>query len=409
MLPRAHRGTPPRYLIRPPSPALGRSPYGDPFIPALSGLLTSQADGSVAVLPSASSPYAGDDGALINVAYGYTNEVRLVPGVDYQLLTGVQVPDGAVLSGGPESRLIPQAGIVSPVVTLTGSNARAHGFQCYGGSGTTTNNPLVDAISLAPGSLRWWVEDILVLNMNGFVCSTVPTGATHGTIRAIKASNNRGGISIHAASLQPVQVALDDIDMQAMNGAEGLTLLNVTDVLAGRVNIGMTTGSSFPAVRLQGQCQTCLFDSLDIGGPNTAGVAALLMQSSGGNSPSEIGFNNSVFQQAGVGVQINDSSQRLRFTGCMAKHNQTDGWQFNGTGAAIGLDICAANTNNQSAGTAYDVNVTSTAHVGLFGFAYASTATTAARNLASAGNNVSDVNSTNPGGLGTAGFAPGGW
>lgn len=409
MLPRARTGTPPRYLIRDPVPGLPRSPYGDPFVPALSGLLTSQADGSIAVLPSALSPYAGDDGALINVAWGYTNEVRLIPGVDYQLQSGVLVPPLGVLSGGPGSRLIPQAGIAGPAVTLTGDNSRAQGFQVYGGTGTTTNNPAVDAVTPASGAVRWWIEDILVLNMNGFAVSTVPTGATHGTIRAIKASNNKGGISIHAASIQPAQIAMDDIDMQANSGAEGLSLLNVTDILCGRANIGMTTGGSFPAVHIQGNCQTCLFDSLDIGGPATAGVAALLMQSNGGNSPTEIGFNNSAFQQAGVGVQVNDTCGRLRFTGCIAKRNLGDGWQFNGTGAAIGLSVCAANTNNQSAGTAYDVDVTSTAHVGLFGFAYASTTTTGSRNITSVSNNVTDNNPTNPGGLATAGQAPGGW
>lgn len=409
MLPRSMTGTPPRYLIREPVAGPGRSPYGDPYVPALSGLLTSQADGSVAVLPSAASPYAGDDGALINVAYGYTNEVRLIPGVDYQLFTGVQVPASGILSGGPGSRLVAQAGLASSMVTLTGNNSRAQGFQCYGGSGTTTNNPAQDAVTPAPGTVRWWIEDILVLNVNGFNVSLVPTGATHGTIRAIKASNCSGGISIHAASIQPVQVALDDIDMQAINGAEGLTLLNVTDVLAGRINIGMTNGGSFPGVHLQGNCQTCLFDSLDIGGPGTAGVAALLMQSQGGNSPTEIGFNNSVFQQAGIGVEVNDTCGRLRFAGCIAKRNLGDGWQFNGTGAAIGLTVCAGNTNNQSAGTAYDVNVTSTAHVGMFGFAYASTGATASRNITSVSNNVTDNNPTNPGGLATAGQAPGGW
>ena len=109
MRPRSQQGTPPRYLIRPQLPGVLRSPYGDPYIPALSGLLTSMADGSVTVLPSAGSPYAGDDGALINAAYGYVNHVRLVPGVDYQLFTGVQVPGSGVLSGGPQSRLAAQS------------------------------------------------------------------------------------------------------------------------------------------------------------------------------------------------------------------------------------------------------------------------------------------------------------
>lgn len=409
MLPRALSGTPPRYLIRPQPAAVAGSPYGDPYIPALSGLLTSMADGSVTVLPSAGSPYAGDDGALINAAYGYVNQVRLVPGVDYQCFTGIQVPASGILSGGPGSRLVPQAGLATSLVTLTGNNSRATGFQCWGGSGTTGSNPAVDAVTPAPGVVRWWVEDILVLNMNGFAVSAVPTGATHGTIRAIKASNNRGGISVHAATTQPVQVALDDIDMQSLNGAEGLTLLNVTDVLAARVNIGMTDGGSFPAVRLQGSCQTCLFDSLDVGGPGTAGVAALLMQSSAGASPTEIAFTGSTFQQAGIGVQVNDTCARIRFTGCMAKRNLGDGWQFNGTGAAVGLSLCGGNTNNQAAGTAYDVNVTSTAHVGLLGFAYSSTGVTAARNITSVSNNVTDSTPTFPSGLGTAGQAPGGW
>ncbi len=89
----------------PPSPRLlpaMPSVFGDPYIPALHGLLTSMADGSVTVLPSTGTPYAGDDAASINSAYGYTDTVRLIAGMTYNVASPVLIPPwGALTSDGP--------------------------------------------------------------------------------------------------------------------------------------------------------------------------------------------------------------------------------------------------------------------------------------------------------------------
>jgi hypothetical protein len=98
----AHAPPSPRALwVREPvPPPVPWNPYGDPFIPALSGIMTSMADGSVTVIPSQGSPYAGDDAVFINTAFQYTDKVRLI-GSTYSTLSPIVFPanPGAKLCG----------------------------------------------------------------------------------------------------------------------------------------------------------------------------------------------------------------------------------------------------------------------------------------------------------------------
>jgi hypothetical protein len=82
---------------------------------------------------------------------------------------------------------------------------------------------------------------------------------------------------------------------------------------------------------------------------------------------------------------------------------------LSGTGSAILVEGCQANNNNQAAAAGvYDVNVTSTAHVGLFSFAYCSPGVANSLHVSSSGNHVSNANPTSPGGKSVAG-TPNGW
>jgi len=117
-------------------------------------------------------------------------------------------------------------------------------------------------------------------------------------------------------------------------------------------------------------------------------------------------FSDSGFQEGGVGVVVDGGTARCMWTACSAQRNQGDGWQWNGTGTYLASFGCFGNNNNQAGGVAYDSDITSTAHVGQFGFGYLSGAVTAGRNITAAGNHVTD---SQPSGLTSAGNAPAGW
>jgi hypothetical protein len=199
------------------------------------------------------------------------------------------------------------------------------------------------------------------------------------------------------------------------------------DIAVSDFNASTLSSVTLPVVHVSGNCESVSLSGLDVGvtvpaadpppapQPPVPSANVLWISASGasGPSPAEIDISGSVFQGGGYGVVVSDASSRIRFRGVMAKKNRNDGWRFDGSGSAILVDGCQAQTNNQAntndnPNTAYDVNVTSTAHVGLFGFAYCSTTVTNSLNLVS-GNHVTNANSTSPGGKSTTGAMQGMW
>ena len=289
-----------------------------------------------------------------------------------------------------------------------GNNSGIRNITGYGGSNTRSSNPAANFIQTQAGITWWQIQDIRCQYMNGWVISCVPAQGSHGTVRSIKGEHNGGGISINngTGSAVTTEINVYDVDLQNCETNEILFLSAVTDVLCiGPLNGSVLSGAAVNGVTVQGPCQTCFLGWLDIGGGSGTGV--LVFQSTTGGSPSEIEVGPGTVQQGQAGVVVNNASTRLYFHGLWAKANQTDGFQVNGTGAFIVLEGCGGNTNNAAAGTAYDVNVTSTAHVLNQGFRYVSGSVTAGRNLTSAGNHYTEANP--PSSLTTAGNAPGGW
>ncbi len=93
---------------------------------------------------------------------------------------------------------------------------------------------------------------------------------------------------------------------------------------------------------------------------------------------SQISISDSDCHQASSGVAISTGAN-LRFTSVSSNQSQGDGWNIGSSGKSIALVACEAHGNNLARGTAYDVHITSTGHVGLFGFSYASGGVTDAR------------------------------
>ncbi len=368
--------------------------------------------GSMFLTPSGDTTGATDAVAISSAFSSGYGEVVLLPGTFY-INSTITIPGDCTLSGsGTCTILRPAAGITGPMIEFSGYNTMARDVQVDGGGSTTSSNPAADVFSPAPGAARWWLQNVDVNYCNGWVLNPAPvTGPLHGSVQSVQGTNNAGGIRISGGTSTGGQVNISDVNLQSCQASEALYLSDITDVSVSDFNASVAGAARVPAVHLSGSCQAVMMRGMNAGvtGTPTAGVGVLLVEASGSSSPTEIDISGSVFQAGGVGVIVNGTSARLRFRGVMAKNNQGDGWQFNGTGAAILIDGCQAHTNNQAAGTAYDVRVTSTAHVGLFSFAYCSAGVTNSRNITSASNHVSDVNPTNPAGRPTTGQPPNGW
>jgi hypothetical protein len=359
------------------------------------------------VAPSGDTSGAADEQA-ISAALAAEQAVQLVPGT-YYLDAGLTV--NTMLAGcGPATRLIP-VGFTGPIVTM-GSRSMLSNLQLYGGSTTTADNPATDGISLSAGASQVFVDNILAYYLNGWILNPQPIeSATHMSVVGIRGLGNAGGIQLYAASGVTAQVALTDIDIQQCQVDAALQLENVYDISVRGLNCAVSGSAEVATVRLVGDVATALFSDVDAGvypAPESVYTPVLKLEASGsGEAPSDISFTGCTFQQGGAGIEVDDSSSNLRFTGVMAKTNLGNGWLFSGDGTFISLNGCGGYANNASGGTAADVSVTGTGHVGIFGFGYGSADVTYALEVPAA-NHVTNDNATYPGG-GQVSGTPQGW
>jgi hypothetical protein len=359
------------------------------------------------IAPSGDTSGATDQEA-IGDALAAGQAVQLVPGT-YYLNAGLSV-DTMLAGCGPATRLIP-VGFTGPIVTM-GSRTMLSNLQLYGGSTTAADNPATDGISLSAGASEVFVDNILAYYLNGWVLNPEPiTSATHMSVMGIRGLGNAGGIQLQAASGVTAQVALTDIDIQQCQVNAALQLENVYDISVHGLNCAVIGSAEVATVRLVGDVETALFSDVDAGvypAPESVYTPVLKLEAGGyAESPSDISFTGCTFQQGGAGIEVDDSSSNLRFTGVMAKTNLGNGWLFSGDGTFISLTGCGGYANNASGGTSADVDVTGLAHVGIFGFGYGSSAVTYALDLP-ATNHVTNDNATYPGGTAISG-TPQGW
>ena len=211
-------GSPPAYLPGPPGPP---RPYGDPFIPALSGILTSSADSVVTVLPSAGSPWAADDAVFINQAWQYATAVRLIQGLTYNTLTPVLPPPGCALIGSG----------VGSAQSVNGLAARTGAVIKPGPSWGSGGQPVSGAVTLLAGA-RQGIRGVDI------DCSSAPPavdgislyGAVNATIIehvGVSAATGKGiGLYQDASLNQPDGPQISDsvISSPAGDGISGITV-----------------------------------------------------------------------------------------------------------------------------------------------------------------------------------------
>lgn len=394
-------------------PASNHNP-GDPnFVPDINSEYAATAQLAAGnVLDTAYSGGAdpggsSDSTAAISAALSAAGIAVLPPGGTYKVANLV-MPANSILWAYGATILQAAAG-----ATITpASSCRIIGARGYGGSATTSSNPAADFIAAASGATNWAVADVGCDNVNGWILNPAVSGSFHAFLRGIRGNACAGGVQLTqgtGATTVAGEVNMSDVNIQGCTANPALSVMGLTDVIGSMLNLSADGSlNSGPTVLLQGKCGGYLA-GIDWGVINggVTGVPVLSVADAGGGSPSNWDLSGGSVQQGGIGVQVAGGAARMRFRGILSQQNLGDGWRFTGTGTALLVSDCMGNSNNSAAGTAYDVNVTSTAHVGLFEFAYCSTGVTNSL-IVPATNHVSNVNPTSPGGVAVSG-TPSGW
>lgn len=362
-------------------------------------VLLSSVNGGVCLLGPSGDATGVTDSANIAAAFTLASHVMLTPGTFS--VNGLVTVAGATLSGADMATVMQPGGGYAGPLLAAGSKGVIRNLS--------VENSGSDAITVAGGISEWWLTELFFAGNTGSCINATITGPAHGRIRGIRgaggASANGGGIRLDAGTGGAVtaEVNIYDIDIQGCTASEVLFASSVTDVLADVINGSMKAGVVSSAITIQGACQTVHLRGIDVGGPGASGVTAVF-KAAGANSPTDCLLEGKL-QAGNVGLLVSDSTARCRFD-VQATRNQTDGVQFNGTGAFnVLLPMC--NQNNLAAVIAYDVNITSTAHVWIERPQWASPAVTANLNIALAGNHVTSTQE--PAGSTHAGNAQAGW
>jgi hypothetical protein len=232
VLPRALTGSPPaRLQVAEPPPA---GPFGDPSLPALSGILTSMADGVVRVFPTAGTVWAADDATVINTAFQYANVVRLVEGLTYSTLSPVVVPPGKILAGMNAYRTA-AAGVIKPAGTFAGAAALTFTAATPAGAvqGITLDGSLlpvgtVDGIACTGACKQGSVMDVNVHNFprHGINVSSIAAANPDGWYLHKISSHDNAGLGVSWDYAVDGQMDTFHVDHNTLGGVAFGTMNN---------------------------------------------------------------------------------------------------------------------------------------------------------------------------------------
>lgn len=370
---------------------------------SLTGINVNVSAAAFVITPSGDTTGTKDTNALTSALALY-GAISLAAGTYY--VNGITVA-GCQLSGAGMQTIIQPGTLYSggPVITVN-ANGSVSNVYGYGGTTTTSANPVADFISVPAGQGRWSLTDIDCDHMNGHVITVAASTGMHGRIRGIRGEHNAIGVAIANPSSTgsvTAEINIMDIDLQNCETGSALSLFGVTDCATHLANVSVISSSGADVISQEGSCQTNQMIGVDAGGGTAA--ALRLAQGTGSSAPTDL-IVIGKFQEAGNGLFIEDGTARCAFL-IQATRNGEAGLHSDGNGADLAFIVPMFNNNNQLNTGADDVQVDSTAHVGLFGPAYVSTAVANSLTVP-ATNNVTNDNPTNPGGKSVSG-TPTGW
>lgn len=278
-----------------------------------------------------------------------------VQGMGYGLTTlqvGSSFTASAAVSAAADSVEICDLAIVG----ANAGNSRLGGSQAWNG------------VELSPGFQHCRVRNVWTQFVNGWSVESIG-GSSRANLDLIVdglVSRNCAG-AIHdkgvTGSSFEGEHFFSNIQVQQCGTASGASanldcvrLEDIHDVQVNAINTGLANGSG-SSVNVVGACTACYFTNNDLGG----GTPTVVIQTGSNGSPTDIRFVGGTIQEstANGNLAVSGASGGLLFDGIYFHAASGDGCTLTNTGSASNITGCRWNTNNQAAGTAYDINLTS--------------------------------------------------
>lgn len=253
-------------------------------------------------------------------------------------------------------------------ISVTAANCQIENLSVSGESGTTTTNPVSDAIQVT-GVRRTKLQNIYFQNINGWaihVRSTAVSGSTNplGTmINKVFGNFCAGGIRFLGDTTQGYAMNSNVTDVQFYQGGvttggsanlDGIRIEDAWDVLVSNVITWMANGTG-SALAIVGNSAASFITNLDALGPTT-GPNVRIADGANGN-PQNTQIYGGVIQQGSVGLSITGAANQVRVNTVRFINNQTHGITVGGTGVGVYLNqLFFSNDGLGATGSNYDIN-----------------------------------------------------
>lgn len=325
--------------------------------------------------------------------------------------SGLTVPGGVRLTAaghGAVSLVIGTSFTGSAVLTMGGDGAAADNFSIVGASSTLTSNPACNGIELT-GRQRVKVDNIFGQFVNGWILESVGSasrGCLDSMFTRVTGRNCAGGIHVKGVTgsgwageqfFSNIQLQNIGASSGANAGLDAFLVEDCNDILVENYN-GAVAGGSLTGntIHVKGNCSSVQFTATDVGMIAIGTTSATVLVEAGTNgTPSGIEVNGGVVQAGNQGISVTGGLD-VRFRGLKVKGNNGDGASVSGGDQILfsGCNFGATAANNQSGGTAYDVDLTLSA-----GFVWVQECILATAVGSGAGNVANSANDANHRGL----------
>lgn len=332
------------------------------------------------VVTGADPAGVSDSTAAINTALAAGGRWRLPSGT--YLLNGssalaMSVASAVLEADGPSTIIkIGASFSAAEVFNITADGCQVRNLSVIGASSTVTSNPVCNGFEVT-GAQRVKVTDVFCQYVNGWVIESAGS-ASRGNLDSmfsrVIGRNCSGGIRVKGVSGSSYggEQFFSDIQLQNIGVSSGANanldtflIEDCQDILVQGYNGGAAGGTQTGStIHVKGFSTSVFMSNVDVG-MITQGTASptVLVDSSANGSPSGVAFNGGVIQAGNQGVSVAAGTD-VKFQGLRIKNSSLDGVLISG-GDQVAFKNCTFATNNQSGGTAYDVDVTSST-----GFSY---------------------------------------
>jgi hypothetical protein len=288
------------------------------------------------------------------------------------------VPGLRIKGDGPSSTVI-QIGAsfsASAVINVTAGYCWISELSIVGANSSVLGQATAFNGIQLQGGRNCRVVDVFFQYINGWCVESEPNGGNVGyatMLRGVSALNCAGGVHIKSNNSPGVnygaQHFLTDMNLQQIGVGTGgspnldaFLFEDAEDILGENFNVGVSDQSTGSALHIKGHCATVSLTNMDLGSfPNAAGESnsIILIEDSGGNSPSDIKLVNGVCQQGSIGLTISGGANQIKFTNWRFFNNYNHGTIISGTGSTIDFAQCSWVLNGRQTGLSssqYDLN-----------------------------------------------------